>query len=230
MTSLIRQQDTRDVRPIRSLDWPTGRASDQTSACSPPGSDRSREADALRSEAEVLSLKLAEAEARQREAVEAARAQGAREASLAHARDDAKALELIAEGIRTAIVRFDSQLAASQGLAALLCQTALEKVFSDPKADCERTTRAIHRQVSGLRRESVLGIRVSAKDFTDERALAALSNSIGGSSILIERDPRLGHGECHIDLRLGHLELSLSQHWAELQTLLQRLSLEAASL
>lgn len=231
MTSLIRHQEAQDIRSIRSVDWPTSSqpTQEEEGVLSPAIFERQNEIASLQREIETLERKLADTEPRQREAVEAARAQGFREGGLAHVRDDTKALELLADGIRKAIAQIDAQLDSTQGLVAILCETALETVFSDTQADCERTTRAIHRQVSGLRSETVLSIRVSDQDFVDEAALRNLAKAIGRERDLVVHDGELSRGECRIDLRLGHIELSLPRHWAELQALLRRLSSEAVT-
>lgn len=226
MTSLIRQGDSPEALPIRALDWPNA----DSGRLSPDGGPRpapfTQDPSIIAFEDEIRDLKrrLAEADANHLRALEATRLQARKEADLAYERDDARALARLQVAIEAARATFDARLSQAEAFAALLCQTALEKVFALPENYRDLTSRAISRQIAGIRLESVIAVDVSPADFADEAALAALGQEIGSDRIMVRRNAQLASGDCRIDLRLGHMEISLSRHWAELQALLRTLA------
>lgn len=230
MTSLIRHGDAPAAQPIRTLDWPirdTARSPIGGEPRSMPFIDDAR-AIALEDEIRDLKRLLAETDANHVRALEATRAQARKEADLAYERDDARALALLQAAIAAAVETFGVRLAQAEPFAALLCQTALAKVFSHPENYRELVSRAISRQIAGLRLETVIAVDVSPADFQDEASFAGLGKVIGSDRVEIRRDPQLASGDCRIDLRLGHIEISLPRHWDELQALLRRLASDEA--
>lgn len=178
---------------------------------------------ALEHEVDELKRLLAESLDERGKAIEAASTKARKDAEAEHKRADADALTALKKGVASAAEKVEAHFLKEQTLALLLAQVALERVFGEAADFQDLVTRAMRVQLHALRRGSVLSIRVSADDFGDEDALAELAATLG-DGINIAHDPGLSSGECHIDLRLGQVELSISQHWQSLQDELRRLA------
>lgn len=179
---------------------------------------------ALEHEVDELRRLLAESLEERGKAIEAARTEARKDADAEHKRADADALTALRKGVASAAEKVEAHFLKEQTLALLLAQVALERVFGEAPDFQGLVTRAIRAQLHALRRGSVLTVRVSADDFGDEDALTELAATLGAGGINIAHDPGLSSGECHIDLRLGQVELSISQHWQSLQVELRRLA------
>ena len=201
---------------VQRLAWRAGHAASQPT--------RDPALAALEQEVRELRRLLAESVEDRAEAVQAARTQARKDAELAHKRADADGLAALEKGVTSAVEKIEAHVLKEHALALLLTQAALERVFGDAPDLQDLVTRAIRVQTDALRRGSVLSVRVSVDDFGDEGALAALGATLGGGGINIVHDPGLTSGECHIDLRLGQIELSISEHWGSLQDALRRLA------
>jgi len=219
MTTLIRQFSDAD-QPIA---WKPSEAS------SPPAPQRDPLIVALEQEVEELAADLKRAQDTITKVAEDARAQGRKDAEAAFARDDAKALSLLEAAIAAAASEAKAKIVKLDALALLLCETALENAFDRAGDFRDLLTRAIAKQLNTLRREMVLAVHVSPRDFPDEAALGGLQEKLGPSAVAIERDNALEGGACRIDLRLGHIEIALPLYWRELKAKLRSAASEAAS-
>jgi hypothetical protein len=182
--------------------------------------------EALNREREDLSKALAKAQADILTEAEAAYAKGQADAQAAFERDEAARLKALEAALATLVGEGRAQFKHIERLALLLCETSLERVFDTHGDLKELTTRAIAHQMRGLRRETILWLRVSASDFLDGAALSCLEQRLGleGSQVRLESDPRLKTGEGVIGLRLGHIEISLPQYWLSLQATLRAMA------
>jgi flagellar assembly protein FliH len=218
MTTLIRQSSDAN-QPIA---WKPGEAS------SPPAPQRDPLIVALEQEVEELRADLKQAQDTITKAAEDARAQGRKDAEAAFTRDEAKGLALLEGAIETAASEAKAKIAKLDALALLLCETALENAFDRSGDFRDLLTRAIAKQMNGLRREMVLAVHVSPRDFPDEAALGRLQEKLGPNALAIERDDALEAGACRIELRLGHIEIALPLYWRELKAKLRGAATEAA--
>jgi flagellar assembly protein FliH len=180
--------------------------------------------EALERENEELRAALAALRIESEQAVKAARAEGEREGKAAA--DDAaqKQLGLLGKGVDSAIGHWQKRLSDLDGLAPALARAALGKLFDDGEDHCRFVTGVIARQMRLLRRESLVAIRVSARDFKDEQALAALGAEAGTGSVRVVADADLASGECRIDLQLGHIDVGAGTQWAQLAAFLDGLA------
>ena len=225
MTSLIKSRATLLAETIRAVDLPALTTNQTNRGAQIQTTSPARDPTVATLEMEIRELRraLEDAQTDRKEAIEAARTQGREEAARAYVREDAKALAALQAGVETAVEQLQDRLARVDGLALLLCQTALEKIFSGTRDYQDLVARAIHLQIEQLRRETVVRILVSAADFADEGALRKLADRIGAGRAEIRQDPHLPAGSCRIDLRLGHIEFSLAQHWDALLAMFRRL-------
>ena len=181
---------------------------------------------ALRERVLDLEAQLAEHEAAAvelRTAAEEAYAEGekaGREAGRAEAderRDEA--LTLLGETAERAVAALDARLEETDRLAALLAAACLEKLFGAPGARAELVRDLIRRQLDGLRRETIVDLRVSAEDFgsPEEAAAAAPGCTVSVSETLPS-------GDCTIQLQLGQLDIGLGQQWGTLRAALEEMA------
>jgi flagellar biosynthesis/type III secretory pathway protein FliH len=180
--------------------------------------------EALEREVGELRAALAAQRLESEQAVKAARAEGEREGRAAA--DDAsdKRLALIGKGIESAVARWETRLVDLDGLAPALARAALGKLFDQGEDQKRFVAGAIVRQLRLLRRESLIAIRVSASDFADESALAALAAEAGTGSVRLLADRDLESGECRIDLQLGHIDVGAGTQWAQVAAFLDGLA------
>lgn len=218
MTSLIKRGGAADVHP---LEW---RAETFAPALvlPPPPPTPDPVVVALRAEIRDLQQALECANADAIEATTRAREQGRADAEAAYARDDAKALTQLEAGLVAAAESFRQRLASLEGLASIMSETALGKVLGDAHNYADLISQTIRKQIEGLRRDTVIGVSVSAADFTDETALRSLAGRLTLNALQVVRGPNMSAGDCRIDLRLGHIEISLGAHWHSLRALLQQ--------
>jgi flagellar assembly protein FliH len=222
MKSLIKGGGWPDVDDVRPVDWGSGasiRIETPVRTSTAPNSTTSR----LEQEIEILRGALAAAETRHKQDV-TAKVEHAREETTAyHRRRDEDALTALSNALGEASTETLEKLGSAERLALLLCDAALARLFSDAAAQKDLLVRAIRRQVEQLRSELILSVRVSAADFPESASLQALRRILGGQ-FDIKQDHGLSAGSCRIDLRLGHIDLSLPAHWAALQSELRRLA------
>lgn len=170
---------------------------------------------------EGLKQTLQKTHAQHVQALADARKEAREEAAEAHRRDEAKALAALESVIMAALASAREELTALENLAPVLCETALESTFGQRDDYRERVSRAIERQLEVLRQGAVLAVAVSMVDFPNPEALSGLEARLG--AVKIEGDAALAQGEVRIELRLGHIELSIAKHWDALRTELRRM-------
>lgn len=139
-----------------------------------------------------------------------------------------ESITLLSKGLEVAKNDFDDKLTTLESLALLLAQTALEKLLDSSDDYSEFVTRSVAHQMSFLRREMVMGVNVSLDDFKCEEALQGLRESLDLQKIEINTTSQLKAGDCIIDLRLGHIEMSIKEQWTELQNLFSEMAMECS--
>lgn len=160
--------------------------------------------------------------ARRQEACDAAFIEGS-EKGRAEAESDAdERLRLLGEGIVTAAADCAAAIDQRGDVAVTIARTALARILGDV-ADYPVLVEAIIRHhVAQVSAGSVVGVRVSASDFTDEARLAVLAAEQGG--LRIERDSKLAAGSCLFDLTLGMIDASVPLQANAVETLLAPLA------
>jgi flagellar biosynthesis/type III secretory pathway protein FliH len=120
--------------------------------------------------------------------------------------------DAIARAARAAQDSFDTRLAALETLALDLAEAALGRVLGDTARHAGLLAQTIAHHLRGLER-NVVRVAVSGRDFPDEGALEELASLPDALRRSIEVRENLPAGACHVDLALGHADLSLpSQH------------------
>lgn len=180
--------------------------------------------DALERENEELRAALAAQRVESEKAVKAARAEGERLGKAAADDSSEKQLDLVGKGVTAAVAHWQARLDDLDGLAPALARAALGKLFDADEDQVRFVAQVIERQMRLLRRESLVAIRVSAGDFKDEQALAALGAEAGAGSVRIVADADLASGQCRIDLQLGHIDIGAGTQWAEVAAFLDGLA------
>lgn len=180
--------------------------------------------EALEQKIEDLRAELAAQRIESEQAVKAARAEGERQGRTEAGDAAEKQLGLLGKGVNAAVAEWQARLDGLDGLAPSLARAALGKLFDDGEDHMRFVAGAIARQMRMLRRESLIAIRVSARDFKDEQALAALGAEAGAGSVRVIADADLASGECRIDLQLGHIDVGAATQWAQLAAFLDGLA------
>jgi flagellar assembly protein FliH len=179
---------------------------------------------ALEGEVDELRAALAAERIAAGKAVAAARTEGERLGKAAAGGAAAKQVAALVGGVEAALEAWGERLAGLDALAAALAKAALAKLFDDSEGPSRFVAGLLARQMRLLRRDSLLAVRVSAADFTDEAALAALGAEAGAGSVRIVADADLAPGECRIDLQLGHIDIGAGAQWAQLAAFLDELA------
>lgn len=190
----------------------------------PPAPVRDPRLEALERENDELRAALAALRVESEQAVKAARAEGERQGKAAADDASEKQLARLAKGVDSAVGHLQARLEDLDDLAPALARAALAKLFDDGGDHARFVSGAIARQMRLLRRESLVAVRVSARDFTDEQALAALGAEAGTGSVRVVADADLASGECRIDLQLGHIDIGSATQWARLADFLDELA------
>jgi flagellar biosynthesis/type III secretory pathway protein FliH len=190
----------------------------------PAAPSRDPRIEALEHEVAELRSALAAQRIESEKAVKAARAEGEREGRAAA--DDAadRQIALLGKGVDAALERWEARLGDIDVLAPSLARAALAKLFDGAEAPKRFVAGLIARQMRDLRRDSLIAIRVSARDFADPEALAALGEAAGTGSVRLVADGDLAPGECRIDLQLGHLDIGAGTQWAQVAAYLDGLA------
>jgi len=179
----------------------------------------------------ALEAALAEARADQAEHAEAmiravadAEARG-RQAGLDAADDRAdERMSRLEMSVTEARGKLDADLQGLERLAALLAETALERLIDDLDERRPLIAAIIRRQMAGLDASAVLRVEVSPKDFPDPEALERLAAEAGLAGLRIDAPQDLAAGGCRLKLRLGELDVGLDQQWGVLRGLLTDLT------
>jgi flagellar biosynthesis/type III secretory pathway protein FliH len=180
--------------------------------------------EALERQIGELRSALAAQRAESEKAVAAARTEGERQGKAAADDAAAKRVAALGKGVDSAVSAWRDRLAGLEGLTASLAKAALAKLFDEHGGHARFVASVIARQMRLLRRDSLVAIRVSAADFTDDQALAALGAEAGTGSVRLVADADLASGECRIDLQLGHIDIGAATQWAQLAAFLDELA------
>lgn len=180
--------------------------------------------DSLEREVEELRKALAAQRTESEQAVKSARAEGERQGRAAAGDAADKQLELIGKGVESALAQWEARLSDLDRLAPSLARAALAKLFDEGEDHKRFVAEVIARQMRLLRRDSLIAVRVSARDFKDEQALAALGEAAGTGSVRLVADADLEPGECRIDLQLGHIDVGARTQWAQVAGFLDGLA------
>lgn len=226
MTSLIRLADLPSSSPVLALEAAAARASSLEDKPRTSVRDPVRDPALSSQDLEISRLRdaLSVAEKKLDELVAAAREQGRKEGRESAVRDQAKAISALESGVSDAVTLVRAKAEELEGLALAVAETALANVFANPKLHRQLVVDAIQRQLREVRRETVLAVHVSAADFPEAGGLTELARTLGHADIRLLHDPALDQGACRIDLRLGAIELSLSEHWDAIRTRLKELA------
>lgn len=181
---------------------------------------RSEREAALEEEIDALGAALAQQRDAAAEAEAQAREEGRREGRAAADEAAAERRATLEEALAALRAGLDVRLDGIEQLAALLARAALARLFDEWCDGAEFVQRSLARQLALLRRETVLAVHVSAADFGDEAALAALAARANATGIALRADTALPSGGCRIDLRLGHVDLARCRQWRQLAALL----------
>lgn len=180
--------------------------------------------EALEREIEELRSALAAQRLESERAVKAARAEGESQGRAAAGDAADKQLARLGKGVDSAVAKWEARLGDLDGLAPSLARAALAKLFDGGEDHKRFVAGVIARQLRLLRRDSLIAIRVSARDFKDEQALAALGEEAGTGSVRLVADGDLESGECRIDLQLGHVDVGAGTQWTQVAAFLDGLS------
>jgi flagellar assembly protein FliH len=190
----------------------------------PAAPNRDPRIEALEREIEELRAALVAQRLDSEQAVKAARTEGERQGRTAAGDASDKQLALLGKGVDSAVAQWEARLGDLDGLAPALARAALGKLFDEGEDQKRFVAGAIARQLRLLRRESLIAIRVSARDFADEPSLAALGAEAGTGSVRLVADGDLASGECRIDLQLGHIDVGAGTQWNQVAAFLDGLA------
>ena len=185
--------------------------------------DTSIEDERIELEAVIAELhqRLANAENEADLREDAAFARGRREGEDLATGETEKRLELLRAGLEAMQHTHANRLAEYELLALQLARTAMGRVFTDDSLQAELVAETIARKLAATKRELVMGLRVSPRDFRSDDELRALGAQFPG--LRIEQDERLEAGGCAVDLRLGMIDLGLPGQWQRLTAFFEEL-------
>lgn len=166
--------------------------------------ERDAEIARLKAERDDVRHKLAAAEQRRADELTLLKAQAKQAAAEEFRQDDARRLELLAQGLERSVAAFESQLLAqSRELAPLLARHALERLVRVNETEADWLARAIERRLDALGSQTVIGVDVAAADWSE--ALVAQLRRRLGDAVVLSRDASLSSGSARIGLRLGEV-------------------------
>src|SRR5262249_55988491 len=123
-------------------------------------------------------------------------------------------------GVNGALAELKTSLVALERLAPALAAQCLDIIFGDAKHRAGEVRKIIGEQLSKIEKSAVLGIEVSRADFSNREAVAALARRIGMPAAVVSARAEIPDGGCIMRLRLGQMEIGLSQQWDSLRDLL----------
>jgi flagellar biosynthesis/type III secretory pathway protein FliH len=141
-----------------------------------------------------------------------------------HAKVQTDTISVLKDGMTRLQETFSSELSGLERLSLAISEAALEGIFGGEHDFQQHLHKLVTLQLKGLRRETVIGVRVSSDDFGDEMSLTDLENDAGIPNLKVASDSELQSGEARIELRLGHIEFSLNQQWDDLKRVLTNLA------
>lgn len=146
-----------------------------------------------------------------------------REAEDAHE----QALAALRQGIEQARETLADGCERMELLALWIARNALEKLFGDDPGRKEAVGALIMHQLQSIERQMLLKIEVSRLDFPNTRELVALAAEIGTDETLLSANADFPAGACHMQLRVGTLDVGIDQQWGAIRDLLDQLATAA---
>jgi len=131
-------------------------------------------------------------------------------------------LDRLAQTMTSAKAAHAMALEKLEVLSLAVAQAALARIFGDRSRYANMIADGIRHQLAQVDRALTTQIRVSAEDFRDAEALAALAGQ--NPDIPLHADPALKAGDCTINLQLGQVEAGIAQQWQRLSIVLDRLA------
>lgn len=218
MSAIIKSDNLVGLGAIRSLSAPV-----------PPPAVSQDEEDRARLEREIATLKqdlarrddaLQELQLDVDRALVRGREEG-RKLGLADAEDrEADRLLVLEKALAAAHGEMRVGLGALERLAALLARECLDTILGDGSDKAGAVAQIIAAQLAKIDRAMVLSVEVSAEDFPDEARLEAMAEKIGRPAMNLVTIAELPSGGCVLTLRLGRMDVSLSQQWSALRDVL----------
>lgn len=228
---IIKSFASYDVDNIRDLsimtdntNSPTGDYDEKTICQHPEALENIR----LKQKIETLEQQIESERLQFSEEYQKVRQEAYEEALIDFKANDAEKLRILQETSAQALAKFGEKLDELEGLALLFSQEALSLIFSDTRFSRSAVSEMISHQVNILRRDVIIKIFVSDKDFPSDINIQELKNDIQCTGLDILIDPELSVGESRIDLRVGTIELSVKRQWEKLQGTIQALLEEAS--
>lgn len=163
------------------------------------------EVEALKREIESLNAELEREKA-------ASFSAGENAAKSAFERDETLALEALETGISGALTSLKRTYDILESSALLLSHAALQNLFLDKSANAAIVSAFIKGHAQTLRKEAILEVQVSEHDFPDQAALRLLASDMDMNEANLNSSHTLKPGDCVMTLRLGKLELSISDY------------------
>jgi flagellar biosynthesis/type III secretory pathway protein FliH len=214
MSGLIKS-DAGALELVRALDAPPP---------VPPRSDADLRIQALERELSEIEQALQQSDAQRLQDLALAREAGRAEAVRDFRDGELKRQKTLESAINRAIEQIEARLGQAEKLGLDFALAALEHVVGDPDRRRELVRSAIERQTRGLRRGTLLAVRVSDKDFGDTAALTALAPA---EAVSVCVDANLESGACRLALRLGEVDISLPRFMEELRACCRQLAGES---
>jgi len=182
------------------------------------------ECEALKSRLDAQAAELAELRDAAQSAFAAGEAKG-REAGLREAADgEAERLARLEAGIADARDDLRQSLDGLERLAPALAAEALSGILGATDDRVSLVAAIVRRQLALIESRAVVHVEVSAADFVDDEALAALEGVLGAQGPSVHASVALKSGDCRIKLKLGTLEVGVDQQWGQLRALLQEMA------
>lgn len=131
-----------------------------------------------------------------------------------------QAFELLKGAITQGSRTLEQKLEAEVETGVDLARTILRQILGDANELPSHVTNTATRWKQELAAGTILRLRVSADDFTDQDALDALQETFGNVEIVPQ--PGLKPGACLFDLKLGALNTSIDHQLAKAEELLEQ--------
>jgi flagellar biosynthesis/type III secretory pathway protein FliH len=229
MTRVLKKNAGMDSLAVHSLVSALSAANGAPAAPAAPAVDPEilalrAERDELKHRVEQQEAKLSDLRAEAETAFQKGEAKG-RDAGLREAADQGEQrLARLEAGIAKAQTAFVEAMAALERLAPALAHDALANLLGPADERPQLVAAIVRKQVQTLDARSLIHVEVSAADFPDDDALAALEGALGRLGPSIHASIALKSGECRIKQTLGTLDVGIDRQWAELSALLRNMA------
>lgn len=224
MAKLIKGEDLFDE--IKAIPWDTPRPA---AAFVPPKPPRAATQvcdprhDEAQARIESLEHEIADLKSRHQADLKLAFEKGREDARATQIKQEKAAIERLAATLSDAVQRSADHIGSVEQLALLLCETSLNNLSAQPSAQKELLAHCVRQQIAHLKSELVLAVWVNRHDFSDEAQLQGLAAELKIAAQIRMSDD-LAPGDCRIELRLGHIDISMSAYWESLRAELRNLS------